>query len=743
MRMPMTLPGITRVVGGIAGAKNLVEMPSGVLPRALASEACRAGVICSLLLWLGMAGLAHAQATTATIALTGQGAPGTGAGTFSYLFSGPVLNDAGTIAFYSNVTGGSSPHGIFKSSGGSIINIVLEGQAAPGTSGTLFGFATPPGLDASGTVLLNAGISADPVAQKGIFKGAGGSLTPLELWGQTAPGTGGGTFKGSLLSAVNDGGSAVIQAGVSGGTTTEGIFKASGGSLTNIAVLGQVAPGTGGGTFVAFNVPELNAAGTVAFSGGITGGTVSSGVFSGSGGSLTPIALAGQPAPGTGGGTILTLQFCALNDNGTAAFVAGVSGGTSSSGIFSGSGGPLTTIAVQGQTAPGTGGGGFLNLRTPALNENGTVVFRADISAGTSLSGIFKGNGGSLTQIAVQGQAAPGTGGGTFSAFNDPAIINTNGTTAFLANIAGGTGNQGIFLADGSSIIPVAAVGQPLAGSTIMFLSFVDGGPSFGPDSGGRSGLNEFGQVTYAAYLANGSSGIFRFSPDDPLTSTSGGGAIRNTRFVGGMSYSKFTATTDPGNLGTTVSLLGGTVGSGGAGTLGLNRDVNITFVPPNPILPASDIVTLTGTEGDTFVLQLSYNEALVNSLFGSEANARLGWLNAGQWVLAVAGNTGGTSSFVTGAWNASYPLGSYGVDLSTNTVWAVLNHNSEFAVVPVHLAGDVDGDGHVDVTDLLWLVDAFGSMTGDSNYDPRCDFNGDGSVDVSDLLDMVYNFGK
>jgi hypothetical protein len=55
---------------------------------------------------------------------------------------------------------------------------------------------------------------------------------------------------------------------------------------------------------------------------------------------------------------------------------------------------------------------------------------------------------------------------------------------------------------------------------------------------------------------------------------------------------------------------------------------------------------------------------------------------------------------------------------------------------------GDVDGNGHVDVVDLLHLVDAFGSATGDANYDARCDFNSDGSVDVADLLMLVENFG-
>ena len=56
----------------------------------------------------------------------------------------------------------------------------------------------------------------------------------------------------------------------------------------------------------------------------------------------------------------------------------------------------------------------------------------------------------------------------------------------------------------------------------------------------------------------------------------------------------------------------------------------------------------------------------------------------------------------------------------------------------PATLPGDVDGDGHVNVVDLLCLVDAFGSVLGDANYDARCDFNRDGDVDVVDLLILM-----
>lgn len=57
-------------------------------------------------------------------------------------------------------------------------------------------------------------------------------------------------------------------------------------------------------------------------------------------------------------------------------------------------------------------------------------------------------------------------------------------------------------------------------------------------------------------------------------------------------------------------------------------------------------------------------------------------------------------------------------------------------------LSGDVNHDSHVDVIDLLYVVDAFGSTNGDGNYNPDCDFNSDGSVDVIDLLMLVDNFG-
>ena len=101
-----------------------------------------------------------------------------------------------------------------------------------------------------------------------------------------------------------------------------------------------------------------------------------------------------------------------------------------------------------------------------------------------------------------------------------------------------------------------------------------------------------------------------------------------------------------------------------------------------------SSIMSLWGTtdvgssSGDTISLSMSFDRSsvsdatLVSGGFGLAAQD-----SAGNWTNAVAQNVGGTPAFVLGAWNASYGLGTFGVDPATNTAWAVVNHQGRFAV--------------------------------------------------------------
>lgn len=101
-----------------------------------------------------------------------------------------------------------------------------------------------------------------------------------------------------------------------------------------------------------------------------------------------------------------------------------------------------------------------------------------------------------------------------------------------------------------------------------------------------------------------------------------------------------------------------------------------------------SDLLVLRGidtypnsSQKDTFVLSLG-----VNSSAGLlRQNYFLATLDPnGNWINAVDKNQGGSKNLVSGPWNSSYSLGTFGVDGTTNTVWAVLNHDGIFAVAPV-----------------------------------------------------------
>jgi fibronectin-binding autotransporter adhesin len=97
-----------------------------------------------------------------------------------------------------------------------------------------------------------------------------------------------------------------------------------------------------------------------------------------------------------------------------------------------------------------------------------------------------------------------------------------------------------------------------------------------------------------------------------------------------------------------------------------------------------SDVLNLQGTGGDIFVLQMSYDADEFAGIWGGpESDLFLAYLDpsSNAWVNAVLGNTGGTANRQNGAYSPSYGLGTYGVDMVNNVAWAVVNHNSQFAV--------------------------------------------------------------
>jgi parallel beta-helix repeat protein len=58
-------------------------------------------------------------------------------------------------------------------------------------------------------------------------------------------------------------------------------------------------------------------------------------------------------------------------------------------------------------------------------------------------------------------------------------------------------------------------------------------------------------------------------------------------------------------------------------------------------------------------------------------------------------------------------------------------------------LYGDVNGDGTVNILDVILVSEAFGTSQGDSNYDSPSDLNQDGRINILDTILVARHFGQ
>jgi hypothetical protein len=177
----------------------------------------------------------------------------------------------------------------------------------------------------------------------------------------------------------------------------------------------------------------------------------------------------------------------------------------------------------------------------------------------------------------------------------------------------------------------------------------------------------------------------------------------------------KAIANLETGFIGTSAAILSGTNGSTGKDyrARALSKSVNTGWTPA-PVETVSDVFTLWGMQdslatdlsntgnpnqnyryfepdtsrSDTYTLSLSYDPTRVTAEVLAGGNFGLAVKDDVRgWVNAVAKNYGGTSTFVVRPWASDDTLGTYGIDPSTTTAWAVINHASDFAVASMNVA--------------------------------------------------------
>jgi hypothetical protein len=182
---------------------------------------------------------------------------GSGEGTISATHAvdtdidGPGINDQGDVVFSpEKVVGGTASNGsggvYIKPKGMAIHPLVKVGDPGPATIGGMIA-ATEDSISLSSVGLNNqsiglrlditGGSATSVVATRGIA--SGGALSSCASQGETAPGTGGGTFSGFQAPTLSDNGNLGFSAEVG---TTDSIFSCRNGVVTPFVLQGDPRP---------------------------------------------------------------------------------------------------------------------------------------------------------------------------------------------------------------------------------------------------------------------------------------------------------------------------------------------------------------------------------------------------------------------------------------------------------------------------------------------------------------------
>ncbi len=467
--------------------------------------------------------------------------------------SGPILNDAGQIAFVAYLTGTAGgpgtptdDSGIFLYDDGEVVQLVREGQASPDGDG-VFGLFKPlfePGLNNAGQVVfqhpLRNSENGEFFAWGAFSVDADGSdLSVLIRDGNATP-SGEDTVSYVGSPAITDNGLVSFggQFVASDPLGESGMFRGNV-NTGDVLVVARENDGVpeGDGLYNLINGGDINEAGQLVFSSSIKrNGSGEEGIYlvEPDGTTVTKVVRTGDPSPNGDGVVSIIPSRPAINDAGQLVYATVLAPCTNCAptggDLLRYKDGETVTIARTGQPAPG--GGEFVNffrpnaglsVIVPALNERGQVGFYGTVfKDGFFFTGFYRGDGTETIRVVDDDQRTPsGIDYFNFGCLAAPAFdcddsfkMNERGQFAFFTTLRNTNieVNEGIFFYDDAlGMMKVVRKGDELLGSPITQLRFTAQGSN--AQDNARSGLNNAGQVAYVFELADGRSGIALWTP--------------------------------------------------------------------------------------------------------------------------------------------------------------------------------------------------------------------------------------
>lgn len=417
--------------------------------------------------------------------------------------------------------------GLWTGSPGNLALLALNGEPAPGAGGLTFSaynfYLTS--FDDSGNTWFRGALTTPDGDHFGIWQGRPGSVTPVALPGDPAPGTAGLSFAEIYFALANGGGTHVLAAVAGDWLDGAGYWKGDSAGLSLIARVGDEAPGTGGRVFgnllmgasdflpccgeptdepliPDISGPVLNQSGQVVFNGYLRpldpATTGEEGIWIQDDLGLSLLALAGDPAPGTNGLQFTDFNHLNFNNLGEIAFDAALDSADPATdhGIWRGPAGGLSLVVREGEPAPGTAGETFKYLTFgPSMNNAGDIIFQA-ILAESGATGIWVARASGAIELVVRDGDSVKVRDGDYRTIRSVSIgdgmpssmepfnrVNEAGQLAISATFT--DGNSGLFLATpiaaSPNQLPVANAGPDQTVTDYQVVT-LDGSASFDPE---------------------------------------------------------------------------------------------------------------------------------------------------------------------------------------------------------------------------------------------------------------------
>src|SRR6476620_9899429 len=252
----------------------------------------------------------------------------------------PALNDAGKIAFGATVAGARATEGIFLATEYRLKAIAVTGTDAPGVRNGTFVEFDAPVLNNRDEIAFVGTVRRGRETLQVLYLYSDGVLRKLVAGGDPAPR--GGSFDRFGLPAINNKGVVAFPAVLERGAVLGGIFVAGARDLRLLVGAGEIGPG--GAMLVRFSErAAIDDGDNVAFVAHLGSSASSEAVLIANARGLTQLAIVGENAPG-GGRFAAFGPWPNFGPDATVAFVAAVDDGPGTLGIYVGNPGAIYRV---------------------------------------------------------------------------------------------------------------------------------------------------------------------------------------------------------------------------------------------------------------------------------------------------------------------------------------------------------------------------------------------------------------